>query len=66
MYSKKALRAARTSWNTLSNLMDPKPVLFKDDKGFKTFYDELAKKIAFDFELFEGFAFRSYYQLRLS
>ena len=45
MYSKKALRAARTSWNTLSNLMDPKPVLFSDDKGFKTFYDELAKKI---------------------
>ena len=45
MYSKKALRAARTSWNTLSNVMDGKPMLFKDDKSFKIFFDELSKKI---------------------
>jgi len=45
MYSKKALRAARTSWNALSNLMDAKPVIFKEDKSFKVFFDELAKKI---------------------
>lgn len=45
MYSKKALRAARTSWNTLTNIIDSKPVLFKDDKSFKVFFDELAKKI---------------------
>jgi len=45
MYSKKALRAARTSWNTLSSLMDKTPLVFKEDKTFKTFYDELAKKI---------------------
>lgn len=45
MYTKKALRAARSSWNTLSNLMDSTPVLFKEDKSFKAFYDQLAKKI---------------------
>ena len=45
MYSKKALRAARTSWNTLSNIIDRTPMLFKDDKSFKIFFDELAKKI---------------------
>ena len=37
MYSKKALRAARTSWNTLTNIIDSKPVLFKDDNLLKFF-----------------------------
>jgi|21_taG_2_1085346.scaffolds.fasta_scaffold41640_3 hypothetical protein len=50
MYSKAALGAAQKAWNKLSNLIDSKPMLFKHQMEFKTFYDELCRKILSDKE----------------
>ena len=50
MYSKAALAAAQKAWNKLSNLIDNKPMLFKHQMEFKTFYDELCRKILSDKE----------------